>query len=187
MNTLWQDLRYGLRMLTKNPGVTAVAVLALATGIAVNTAIFSVYNAAMLRPIQATDPHRVVNIYRSTIEDRYRQGFSYPDYIYYRDRNTVLSSLIAESETDLTLSETSGANNPAATGRAISGIAGIHFFQQMAGSAELVPAAMVSENYFSTLGISPVMGRTFSKEEVRSADPVVMLSTAVRNYGDVFP
>src|SRR5438094_782047 len=176
MSTLLQDLRYGLRMLAKNPGVTAVAVLALATGIAVNTAIFSVYNAAMLRPIQATDSHRVVNIYRSTIEDRYRQGFSHPDYIYYRDRNTVLSSLIAESETDLTLSETSGANNPAATGRAISGIAGIHFFQQMAGSAEFVPAAMVSENYFSTLGISPVMGRTFSTEEARSAYPVVMLS-----------
>ena len=176
MSTLLQDLRYGLRMLAKNPGVTAVAVLALATGIAVNTAIFSVYNAAMLRPIQATDPHRVVNIYRSTIEDRYGQGFSHPDYIYYRDRNTVLSSLIAESETDLTLSETSGANNPAAMGRAISGIAGIHFFQQMAGSAEFVPAAMVSENYFSTLGISPVMGRTFSTEEARSAYPVVMLS-----------
>ena len=176
MSTLLQDLRYGVRMLVRNPGITAISVLALATGIAVNTAIFSVYNAAVLRPIQAADPDRVVNIYRSTLEDRFGQGFSYPDYAYYRDHNIVLSSLIAESETELTLSDAPSASSPAPMGRTLAGIAGIHFFQQMAGSAELVPAAMVSENYFATLGISPVMGRTFSTEEVRSADPVVMLS-----------
>ena len=61
-------------MLVRNPGITAISVLALATGIAVNTAIFSVYNAAVLRPIQAADPDRVVNIYRSTLEDRFGQG-----------------------------------------------------------------------------------------------------------------
>jgi hypothetical protein len=75
MGTFLQDLRYGLRMMAKNPGFTAVAVLALAVGIAVNTAIFTAYNAAR-QPLQATVPRRWVNIYRSTFEDRYGRAFN---------------------------------------------------------------------------------------------------------------
>jgi putative ABC transport system permease protein len=75
MGTMIQDLKYGLRMLAKNPGFTAVAVLTLAVGIAVNTAIFSVYNAAVLRPFQAADPNRLVNVFRTTLEDRYGWEF----------------------------------------------------------------------------------------------------------------
>ncbi|HEV2491618.1 MAG TPA: ABC transporter permease [Terriglobia bacterium] len=176
MATLLQDLRYGLRMLAKNPSFTAVAVLALAVGIAVNTAIFTAYNAA-LRPIQATDPHRIVNIYHSTLKDHYGGAFSYPDYVYYRDHNAVFSSLIAASGAELALSDTANTSRSAApAGGGITALAGIRFFQQVAGTAEFVRAAMISENYFSGLGINPVMGRTFTPEEARGAYPVAMLS-----------
>src|SRR5437773_11733106 len=111
MGTLIQDLRYGLRMLAKNPGFTAVAVLALAVGIAVNTAIFTAYNDAR-QPIQATAPRRWVNIYRSTFEDRYGRAFSYPDYVYYREHNAVCSSLISASGAELALSDPYSAGRP---------------------------------------------------------------------------
>src|SRR6266568_4956124 len=97
---LIQDLGYGARMLRKNPGFTAVAILALAIGIAVNTAIFTAYNAVALRPIQATKPGSLVNVHVSTLADRYgARAFSYPDYVHYRDHNNVFSGLIAASGT----------------------------------------------------------------------------------------
>ncbi len=178
MSALLQDLKYGLRMLAKNPGFTAVAVLALAIGIAANTAIFTAYNAVALRPLQATDPDRLVNVFRTTLADRFSWAFNYPDYVYYRDHNTVFSSLIAADGTLVALSDARGATNQVAPmGGSISALAGIRFFQQMGGSAEFSPAAMVSENYFSTLGINAVKGRTFASEEARSAYPVVILSS----------
>jgi predicted permease len=176
MGTLLQDLRFGLRMLAKNPGFTAVAVLALAVGIAVNTTIFTAYN-AVLRPIQATDPSRVVNIYQSaTSRDRYGRAFNYPDYVYYRDHNDVFSSLIAASGAELALSDPSNVSRSAAQAGGITALAGIRFFQQVAGTAEFIRAAVVSENYFAGLGINPFMGRVFTPEEARGSGPVVMLS-----------
>ena len=147
---MFNDLRYAFRQLLKNPGFSAVAILALAIGIAVNTAIFTAYNAVALRPIQATKPDSLVNIHASALADHYDGGaFSYPDYVHYRDHNSVFSGLIAASGTGLRLNDAPEASNTAAPGGGISGIAGIRFFQQMAGSAELIRAALVSENYFS--------------------------------------
>src|SRR5436853_1152004 len=171
------DLKFAFRQLLKNPGFSAVAILALAIGIAVNTAIFTAYNAVALRPIQATKPDSLVNIHVSMLADHDgSRAFSYPDFVHYRDHNSVFSGLIAASGAGLTLNDAPEASNTAAAGGGISGIAGIRFFQQMAGSAELIRAALVSDNYFSVLGINPAMGRTFTPGEARTAYPVVMLS-----------
>ena len=176
IDSLLQDLRYGWRMLVKNPGYTAAAVIALAIGIAANTVVFTAYNAVDLRPIQATDPGRVVNIYRSGMGVPNGQFFSYPDYVYLRDHNTSFSSLIAATGADFSFSEMSGAPGPARSMAKAPSLFGIRFFQQMAGGAELVSAAVVSENYFQTLGISPALGRPFTPDDARRQDPVAMVS-----------
>ncbi len=68
MNTLWHDLRYGVRMLFKRPGFTAMAVLTLALGIGLNAAIFSIYNTLILRPFPVRDPSHVVNLYSEVLK-----------------------------------------------------------------------------------------------------------------------
>src|SRR6516165_10094011 len=115
IENLIQDTRFGLRMLAKNPGLTALAVFALAVGIAVNTAVFTAFNAAALRPIQATDPGRIVAVYRSAVGEENVGAFSYPDYLYYREHNRSFEGLFAASGTDVSMSElasASGRNEP---------------------------------------------------------------------------
>jgi putative ABC transport system permease protein len=162
-------------MLRKDPGLTAATVLPLALGIAANTAVFTFYNAVALRPIQARDPGRMVNVYRSTGTEQYGLTFSHPDYLHLRDHNTRFSDLIATGGTQLALSGGEATIGPAAKG-GIVGLAGIRFFHQLTGSAEIVAGALVSDNYFSTLGIPPALGRTFLPEEYRGAYPAAMLS-----------
>jgi len=179
IDALFQDVRYGSRMLRKNLGLTLVAVLTLSLGIGVNTAIFTAYDAVALRPLQAKDPSRVVNIYRRTAEDRWGEGFTYSDYKYYRDHNTVFSGLIAAAYVELVLSGAPGASNPAGMwGGGISTAAGFRFPQTMSGSAEFLRGTMVSENYFQVLGVNAVRGRTFlpGEDNVPGAPPVAMLS-----------
>ena len=95
MGTLIQDFRYGLRVLAKRPGFTIAAVLTLALGIGLNAAIFSLYNAVLLRPLPARDPERLVNLYSVTRGEPGTGIFSYPEYTFYRDRNTSFSSIAA--------------------------------------------------------------------------------------------
>src|SRR5580693_5191314 len=126
METLIQDIRYGLRVLAKRPGFTIAAVLTLALGIGLNTAIFSLYNGVLLRPLPARDPERLVNLY-SAVQGAPGTGiFSYPAYVYYRDRNTSFSGVAAYAGGRMLLN---------------------------AGSAapELLQAQMVSANYFDLL------------------------------------
>ena len=176
LETFFQDFRYGLRQLRRNPGFTAVVVLTLAVGIALNTAIFTAYE-ALRRPIQARDADRIVNIYRSTLNDRYGGSFSYSDYAYYRDHNTAFSGLIAATGDEVALNIEGGTNYPAApNGRGVTAFVGIHFFHQLAGTSDLVKAALVSGNYFSTLAVNPVAGRSFTAKEASGPYPVVMLS-----------
>jgi Platelet-activating factor acetylhydrolase, isoform II len=95
MRTLWQDLRYGARTLSKKPGFTLIAVLTLALGIGVNTALFTVFDAFVLKPLPLKDPDSIVKIYgRMPDGNRYRL-FSYLDYLDYRDRNHVFDGLVA--------------------------------------------------------------------------------------------
>jgi hypothetical protein len=93
LDRLWQDVRYGLRMLAKNPSFTLIAVLTLGAGIGVNTAVFTAFNAVALRPLDVPDADRVLQV------DRTSQAgfFSYPDYAYLRDSNSTFSGLAAAS------------------------------------------------------------------------------------------
>jgi macrolide transport system ATP-binding/permease protein len=155
MQTVWQDLKYAARMLGKNPGFTAVAVLTLALGIGVNTTIFSLYNAIALRPLPVRDPAGVVSIYRSVSNDARFDVHSYPDFRDYREHNTVFSGLVAYSGAHAQLS---GSGDPSA-------------------AAEPLDGAIVSGDYFSVLGVDAAIGRTFSAEEDQTpgAHPVVIL------------
>jgi hypothetical protein len=83
------DVRFAVRMLAKYPAFTALAVLALAVGIGVNTAVFTAYKAVLLQPLDAKDPGQLVDIFRATSQDPYQPKFSYPDFEFYRDKNTV--------------------------------------------------------------------------------------------------
>src|SRR6266480_2072174 len=96
MNTLWQALRYGARMLLKNPGFTLIAVLTLALGIGANTAIFSVADKLLLRPLPVKDPQQLALVSGETVNPKFLNNiFYYPDYADYRDQNEVFSGLLA--------------------------------------------------------------------------------------------
>ena len=96
MGSLLQDLRYGVRMLSTNPSFTFVAVLTVALGIGANTAIFSVVNALLLRPLAGVrDPGRVVMIYTSDFSSSRYSTSSYPDYVDLRDQNESFSDVAA--------------------------------------------------------------------------------------------
>ena len=148
MRTLWQDLRYGVRMLLKTPGFTLVAVVALALGIGANSAIFSAVNAFLLRPLPVEKPEELVVLFESDRERRsFDNEFSYLDYRDYRDQSQSFSGLI------------------------------IHSFASAAigggGSSEhdrngLIWGEVVSGNYFDVLGVRAARGRTFLPEEDRT-------------------
>ena len=91
MDTLFKDLKFGVRGLLKRPGFTVIAVLTLALGIGANTAIFSVVNATLMRPLPVVDPDRLVFVFNGPPGS----VFSYPDYAALRDQNNVLDGLIA--------------------------------------------------------------------------------------------
>lgn len=153
MENLRQDIRYAIRMLAKNSGITALAVLALALGIGANTAIFSLVNAVLLRPLPGvTDADRLVQFERIQ-RGRVMYNFGYPDYLDYRDRNQSFSGLAAHCATPVSF-----------TGVSFTGVSftGVSF----AGSAtERIRGDLVSGNYFSVLGVKPALGRLLLPED----------------------
>src|SRR5882672_9080015 len=105
MNTLWQDVRYGLRMIAKSPGFTLLAVLALALGICANTTIFSFINGLILRPQAGVkEPERLVAVYTSDYSSGLYGGSSYPDYLDFRNQADSLAGLAAYTESVFNLS-----------------------------------------------------------------------------------
>jgi macrolide transport system ATP-binding/permease protein len=156
---VWQDLRYGFRMLRKSPGFTTIAILSLSLGIGANTAIFSLANAVLLRALPVMEPDRLVTI-SSAAPGRDRLAVSYPDYLDFRDRNEVLSGLLCWGELPLSVS----------TG----------------GQAEQVTGMLVSTNYFSVLGVTPAQGRFFGREfDGDPADSATVISFSLwqRRFG----
>jgi predicted permease len=140
MNYLWQDVRYGLRMLASKPGFTAAAVLVLALGIGANSAVFSLVNAFLLKPLQVQKPEELTGLFSRDTKrpDSYR-AFSYPNYVDIRDHNQAFSSL-------------------AALNAALVGL-------QEGDATRQTLATIVSSNYFSTLGVTMLKGRAFRAEE----------------------
>src|SRR5919109_1391183 len=117
LETCWQDLRFSLRMLVKNPGFTAVAVLTLAMGIGLNTTLFTTFDSIALKPLPVKDPESVVRFKRwfaSGAAGDIQYAFSYPEYLYYRDQNHAFSEVIAASwptQVVATLPAESGTNS----------------------------------------------------------------------------
>ena len=178
VETLWQDLRYGLRMLSKNPGFTCVAVLTLALGVGVNTAAFTAYKAFFARPLDARDPGKMVNlalILHSGVTDPW---FSYPDYEAYRDHLHSFSEVIAHAK-NIDLLTLSGAGGVVSQHGSASGtLLGKWLLPSGTSDAEFASTMMVSENYFSVLGASALRGRTFESIGIPelTASPSVLIS-----------
>src|ERR1043166_9546200 len=95
MRTLIQDVRYGVRRLRKTPGFTSIAIISLALGIGANTAIFSLVNTALLRPLPVSEPRQLLEVYGTLHNGADRAGQSYPNYKDYRERTQVCWGLLA--------------------------------------------------------------------------------------------
>jgi putative ABC transport system permease protein len=164
MLTIWQDLRYAFRMLAKKPGFTVVAVVTLALGIAINSTMFSLVSAYLLRRPPAHDPERVLvvsSVNPAAVFQPDAYPVSAPNYLAWRDANHVFTQMAASDDY----------RNVGLT---------------VQGQSEALNSAAVSPNYFTFLGVSPALGRTFlDGEDQPGRDHVVVLSHQlwVRRFG----
>jgi putative ABC transport system permease protein len=138
MTTLLQDLKYGLRMLAKNPGFTAVAVITLALGIGANTAIFSLVDAVLLKPLPFSHPERMVMVWEKP-PDGGRNVVSTLNFLDWKNQNTVFEAMAAQGGATMTLT---GADQPV-----------------------MLRVGLVSASYFNIFGAEPLLGRTFAPDE----------------------
>src|SRR5580700_9225042 len=139
--TFLLDVRYALRGLRKNPGFAIVCMLTLALGIGANTAMFTVFNAVLLRPIPGVANPGGLVILERLQKNNPDFSFGYPDYLDYRDQNQSFSGLAARCRTALTLHH---------------------------GTTERIIGELVSDNYFSVLGVNPALGRLVGAEDVKT-------------------
>ena len=175
--TVWQDLRYGARMLVRNAGFTIASVLALAIGIGVNTAAFTAYKSFFERPLDARDSGRMVNVALSLQSGDTAAWFSMLDYEAYRDNTHALSGVIAVGNPwNLTLT---GAGDMVSRRSSQAGTLVERLgMLPMGKTAEAASTFMVSDNYFSVLGVEPVRGRVFDTGDAlkRAATLSAMIS-----------
>lgn len=166
LETVGKDLRYALRQLARNPVFAAVAVLSLALGIGANTAIFSIFNAVLLRSLPVRNPDELVILTNPEASGAGNGSFSgerplltYSEYVQLRDRSTTASGTMA--------------------GMCASGSGLNHWMPRIAGgSQEEATGRLVSENYFSVLGVSSYIGRIFTQADVGNigSDPYAVIS-----------
>jgi putative ABC transport system permease protein len=153
METLWQDIRYGMRMLLKAPSVSIVATIALALGIGANTAIFSVVNAVLLRPLPFSNSEQLMMVWETDSTRGYSRGSaSYPNFVDWREQNQVFEHMASYHTNDFIM-----------TGR---------------GEPTRLQGAVVNADLFPLLGAAPVMGRGFNPDEDKPGESgrVVLLS-----------
>lgn len=160
MASVFDDLRYGLRVLTKRPGYTVAATLALALGIGANTAIFSVINAVILRPLNLYQPDRIMMVWQ-TFRGEAQNFASYPNFQDWYDRNTVFEDMAVFRGYGIT----------------VTGL----------GDAERVDGARVSSSFFNVLHLTPAVGRNFVPGEDRPGSArtaVISYDFWHRHFGD---
>jgi len=153
METLGQDIRYGVRMLLKSPSFSIVATIALALGIGANTAIFSVVNAVLLRPLPFPNPERLMAVWESDqTRGVVRGSYSYPNFFDLRDQNHSFDQVASYHQSDFIM-----------TGR---------------GEPARLQGEVVTANLFQVLGVAPILGRTFLPNEDKPGETgrVVILS-----------
>ena len=140
METLLQDIRYGVRMLLKRPSFTFIAIIALALGIGANTAIFSVVNAVLLRPLPFAQAERLMNVWETNPQrGQTRAAVSYPDFADWREQNHVFEYMSTYHDSDFILT---GGSEPL----------------RLLG-------AVVNADLFPLLGATPSIGRVFRPDE----------------------
>ena len=155
MDSILKDIRYGLRGLLKRPGFTAIALVALALGIGANTAIFSLVNAVVLRPLPYPEPDRLVWVYGNIRNGGNRASVSPLDYLDFRAQNKTFEQFAASVTIQIPVNLTGS------------------------GEPERLMASAVTGNYFDAFGITPTLGRGFSLENEKSGnDQVTVLSNA---------
>jgi predicted permease len=152
LETLLQDVRFGLRMLWKNRGFTVVAVLVMALGIGANTAVFSVVNAVLLRPLAFNEPDRIVNVASLWMKSGNHGQVSAPDFHDWHDQNTAFEAIAYYGGW-----ETSVSAGP---------------------TAEYVHATHVTPEFFRVFHVEPVVGREFSNEEAKRGGSGAVLVSA---------
>lgn len=156
---LWQDLRFGARMLVKNPGFSAVIVLTLALGIGANAALFSMVNGVLLSPLPYPEPERLVALNQRTLNAA-AGSISYPNFLDWQKENQTFSAMAVSRSSSFALVGT--------------------------GEAERVSGRRVTANLFSVLGVKPALGRDFAPgEDEVGAPPVVIISAELwqRRFG----
>ena len=151
MENLIKDIRYGVRMFTKNPGVTLVAVVTLALGIGANTAIFSGVNALVMRPLPVPKAHQLVRPMETTEDRGLTDEFSYPDFLDYRNQATSFAGLTAEDMVQVAINSEN--------------------------QNDVIWGQVVSASYFDVMQVKPIMGRVFLPDEDKTigGNPVVVL------------
>jgi len=162
MRILWHDLRYGARALRKKPAFTLIAISTLALGIGVNAALFSVFNAFVLKPLPLKDPDKLVSFEGTTALGERRRLLSYRDYLDYRDQTRTLSNVVAWNKVRATLGDAPPGQDE----------------MEFTRGYEYLFGQVVSGNYFKALGADMSQGRAFGPSDDAQPDqsPVVVLS-----------